>query len=95
MISPLYTEHTWTFRGTVGEEVTLDLKALSSDLDPVLHLNGPDDAWVAENDDREGSLDSLIVVELPADGLYTVTVSGFNDTAGCYELKLEIGRPLV
>ncbi len=90
-----FTEHSWTFQGAVDDRVMIDLKALDSDLDPVLHLYGPNGELVAENDDREGSLNSLIEIELPENGTYKIVVSGYDNDGGRYEMKLAVGGPLV
>ncbi|WP_155523637.1 pre-peptidase C-terminal domain-containing protein [Nodosilinea nodulosa] len=75
---------TYTFDGTTGQSVTITLD--SEDFDPVLSLLGPDEAEIATNDDFGGTLNSKIIVELPASGSYTVVAKSFSGQGGDYDL---------
>ncbi len=85
----------YTFEGSAGDVVRISMEATSGDLDTHLTLLDEDNDIVAENDDVErGNTDSLIEVELPADGIYTIGASRYNfddgDSAGEYVLTLEL-----
>ncbi|RPF71036.1 pre-peptidase C-terminal domain-containing protein [Aurantiacibacter spongiae] len=78
----------YTFDGRRGTAV--HLTALSDDFDTYLMLSGPDGA-VAQNDDPEaGGSDAVIDAVLPADGMYSVTVTSFEPGEnGAYVLEAE------
>lgn len=80
----------WTFEGSEGDEITVELLATDSDLDPQLYLYGPDEALIAENDDIDFANDnrnSRVEVTLPSSGTYTIIVSAFGE-GGAYELSM-------
>lgn len=66
----------WTFRGTAGQQVTINMS--STDVDAYLMLRGP--SGVSEwNDDRAtGETNARITVRLPADGLYRVSATTYE-----------------
>jgi hypothetical protein len=68
-----------------------------SSLDCYLELQGPDGAIVEANDDIDPGVvrNSLITVDLPADGTYTIVASRYvgpdaEPTTGTYRLSLEL-----
>jgi hypothetical protein len=79
------------FVGRAGERVTFDLR--SSEFDPYLILQMPDDHPQADNDDWEGAQDhARIETTLPADGQYRVLVTTFRPgEQGAYELQMAAG----
>jgi hypothetical protein len=88
----------WTFEGHTNQVISVIVMATSGDLDPVLHLVGPDAAVVGENDDldslvRDAGLEAFV---LPLEGVYTVRVTRYGATVGEYDLTLTPGfaRPL-
>ena len=88
---------TYTFDGSAGDQVRITMEATpGSALDCYLELQGPDGALVDANDDIDPGVvrDSLITVDLPADGTYTIVASRYvgpdeAPTAGTYRLSLE------
>ncbi|MEO0868775.1 MAG: PPC domain-containing protein, partial [Cyanobacteria bacterium J06642_11] len=81
-----------TFEGTAGEVLSIEMT--SSDFDASLTLVGPDGTTVATNDDRTDmeSLDSRIILRLPATGTYQIFAQATNPrSVGQYTLSW---RPL-
>lgn len=87
---------TYTFSAAAGQAVTITVRATSAnELDPRIALAGPDGQLIAENDDHTDADPSLTLsdsrltgVPLPADGVYTLTISGFAGTGGPFELTI-------
>ncbi len=80
----------YPFQGRAGQTVRLRAAApTGSRLDPVAALLGPDGMVVAEGDDIPGSLDAEIIFTIPADGTYTVRVSGYL-SGGPFELTVDV-----
>jgi hypothetical protein len=80
----------WTYTGSSGESITIEVRALDSSLDPVLYLYDPERELIAENDDinlLEGNKDARVAVTLPASGTYTIIVSAFAQ-GGDYEVSV-------
>jgi hypothetical protein len=74
-----------------GQLVSL-ITSSNENLDTVLTLSGPDGKMVAENDDQQpGILSSRIIYMPPLSGDFTVSVSGFGDATGRFELFLMQG----
>lgn len=98
VLTPEAVEHVWSVQLTAGDTVTIELVALSDELDPYLSLyqaetyvaNGTP---VASNDDSFnealGYLNSRIVYSVAQTDSYIISVSSFdkNDT-GAYELSI-------
>ncbi len=80
----------FTFTAQRGEFYSITLVADESDeedgrADPVLELfqgEGTSQSSLASDDDGGGALNSRIVTELPADGVYTVRVSSLSGSGG-------------
>jgi hypothetical protein len=89
---------TYTFTGSAGDPVRITMEATpGSSLDCYLELQGPDGAIVEANDDIDPGVvrNSLITVDLPADGTYTIVASRYvgpdaEPTTGTYRLSLEL-----
>lgn len=77
-------ESTYTFDGKAGQTMTITLE--SADFDPVLSLLDASESEIASNDDFGGTLNSTIIIALPADGLYTVVAKSFSGQGGDYDL---------
>lgn len=84
-----FTDDSWTFSGEAGQTVVIELNAVDNAFDPQLTLYDPNGAWIAENDDIDGSSNrnSRIEVTLPTNGRYTIRVGAFGD-GGNYTLTL-------
>jgi hypothetical protein len=81
-------EDVYLIQGRQGERV--DLRLLSDAFDPYLVVNGPS-GFSMSNDDEEGqsaSTNSRLVLQLPADGTYRVSVTSFRaGETGAYRLQ--------
>lgn len=82
-----YVDH-FTFDGSQGQHVVLDLR--SSDFDPYLILLTPG-GDTEQNDDFEGDASrSVIALDLPEDGEYIVGVTSYAvGETGSYTLRIE------
>jgi hypothetical protein len=88
----------YTFVGAEGQHVRISMEATpGSSLDCYLELRDENDAVIEANDDVDPGVvrDSRIVVDLPADGEYTVIASRFvgpdeAPTTGSYRVSLEL-----
>lgn len=80
--------HLYTFDGTSGELVVIDLR--SSEFDPYLILRKPDGSQ-EENDDHEGNASrSLLSLTLPLTGTYEVLVTSYRPgETGAYALEID------
>lgn len=78
---------TYTFEANADDEITITLS--STDFDAFLVLRNTDGNVVAENDDSDSSLDSLIEITLSDGGTYTIEVGSFDgQPTGDYTLSL-------
>jgi hypothetical protein len=81
----------YTLDGRQGQRVRIALDRVGrSQLDPYLELLDPDGRTLAEDDDSGGELNSLIQVELPRTGTYTIVARGLADSAGDYALTVNV-----
>lgn len=88
-----FIDDSWTFSGTTGQMIVIELDSLDSDLDPQLYLYTTGGALLADNDDIDlmnDNRNSRIEITLPADGDYTIIVNA-NGEGGAYELRLLSG----
>lgn len=90
-------EDRYVFEGSAGDVVLIEayVPYLESQLDAELDLLDPSGEILATNDDyvfTYGYVGSIIVVELPEDGSYTVVVTRFEreegTSSGAYQLRL-------
>jgi tetratricopeptide (TPR) repeat protein len=77
-------EASYRFDGVAGQAITITLD--SDDFDPVLVLLDSSENEIASNDDFGGTLNSTIIVELPADDTYTVIARSFSGNGGNFDL---------
>ncbi len=76
----------WLFMGdTEGNQVVITMEALEPGGDPYLRLNDPGGSEIESNDDSDGTLNSRIEFELPANGLYQIEADWFANP-GRYRL---------
>lgn len=86
--------HLFEFDGAAGDVVTIQMIALSGDIDPALVLLGLDGSIVSWNDDSNNELNSTIQVQLPYTGTYFVLATTFRslyewgETEGDYQIVL-------
>jgi hypothetical protein len=84
--------HSWVFRGQAGDAVLIRLTALNSLTAPNATLLAPDGAALASMDNTVGAdgLSPIDAVVLPADGIYTLLVTGDAGSTGrIYRLSLQ------
>lgn len=73
----------YTFQGTAGSTVNINLQAQSGSLDTYLVLLGPDNTPLTSNDDRdETTTDAGFSRSLSVDGTYTVIATRYGLTIG-------------
>ena len=79
-------EDVFIVEGRRGERI--DLRLSSEQFDPFLVVTGPEGFALSNDDENGGSLDSRLVLELPADGAYRVAVTSFRSgESGAYRLQ--------
>ncbi len=89
--------HDWAFEGRAGQTISILVRTVEGDLDPVLTVFGPDDEPLGENDDRDSLVTDagLEALSLPDDGTYTLRVGRYEGeagtTTGTYELQVTPG----
>ena len=79
----------WSFSGKAGDQINISMD--SRDLDTFLVLFGPDDNFLALDDDSGGSLDAMIRrFVLPKSGIHNIVATSYGGSArGDYSLELE------
>jgi len=84
----------YSFNGTAGERLSIQMSRSSGDLDPYLYLIGPDGYFVAQSDNGGGGvLDARIPVTnsftLPYTGTYVVEATSFlRQQTGSYGIDI-------
>ncbi|MCZ7538633.1 MAG: PPC domain-containing protein [Anaerolineae bacterium] len=82
----------YSFNGSAGTSITVDMRAQSGSLDPFLVLLGPDNTPLDSNDDIPDSADARISRNLIVEGTYTVLATryglGIGGTEGEFTLTL-------
>jgi len=87
-------EDRFTLDGRQGDR--LELRLSSNDFDPLLGVTGP--GFEAANDDDRagGGRDARLLVTLPRNGRYTLSVSSYSrGGAGSYLLEVRTARPAI
>jgi hypothetical protein len=78
----------YDYQATAGELAILELRAPGFELtDPLLEVYGPDGSLVASDDDGGGYPNARIEFVVPADGLYTVVASTYQQEYGAYVIE--------
>lgn len=87
----------YSFNGSAGTSITVDMRAQSGSLDPFLILLGPDNTPLDSNDDFSDSADARISRNLVVEGTYTVLAAryglGIGGTEGEFTLTLTAAEP--
>jgi hypothetical protein len=79
--------HVWTFRGTAGQRVQIDL--VSEGLDPVVELEDSSGIQLGRDDDSGGSTNALLFHTLRYSGTYRLRATAFAAGAtGRYTLRV-------
>jgi hypothetical protein len=78
----------WTFQGSAGQSVTIDV--MSDDFDAYAQLLDAAGNRLAEDDDSGGNLNARMIFTLPATGQYQIVVNNFGDSrrTGTYRVWL-------
>jgi hypothetical protein len=78
----------WTFQGTAGQAITIDV--MSDEFDAYGQLLDATGNRLAEDDDTGGNLNARLTYTLPATGQYQIVVNNFGDTrrTGLYRVWL-------
>lgn len=92
-----YTEE-YVFVGQAGDVVRISMERAEGDLDPLVTLYDSERKQIAFDDDSGGNQNALIDrFMLPADGMYILVASRYDQmsgtTSGAYLLTLELVRP--
>lgn len=92
---PRYGIYRYDFEASAGDILTLTARDLTHTLDPIIRLLDSEGNTIAMNDDHGTDdlgldvLDSRIsAFVIPADGVYSVTVSDFLGRVGRFELRI-------
>ncbi len=87
-------EDRWTFQAADGAMLSFRLQTTNGDLDPIMTLTGSAGNVILSNDDYDypDTSDALLEgITIPRTDNYTLTVTGFGDTSGSYELTMLAG----
>lgn len=77
-------ERTYTFEGTAGQAITIELTSI--DFDPVVSLLNSAGNEIAFNDDFGISFNATIIVALPTTDTYTVVARSYSGNGGNFDL---------
>jgi hypothetical protein len=85
-----FNDDGWTFQGTAGQTITLELNAISANIDPTVYIYNPDGSLLGQNDDIDfgSNTNSRLVITLPTTGTYTIVAGQFGFESGDYELRV-------
>ncbi len=78
----------WTFVGTEGDVVLIAMNNPSTDC--YLDLFDPDGEYLLRDDDSGIGFNAAIIIELPADGEYTIVTRGFAGQTGPYQMSVSV-----
>ena len=81
----------YTFEGSAGDEIALQVTGISLDFNPKLTLISPTLATLATAEDSPGAFrpnDALLRAVLPEDGRYSALVGSAGDQAGVFLIRL-------
>jgi hypothetical protein len=84
---PDYFADSWHLSLTAPTTLQIDLT--STEFDPVLLLTTSAGQWLALNDDAAGSLNSQLIITLPAGDYVLVASTFFPRTTGSYQLAVQ------
>lgn len=80
----------YTFSGSAGMAITINVEATDTDLDPQLYVYDSENRLLGMNDDIDmsgGNYDSRLTVTLPSNGTYYLVVSAFG-SGGRYNIRV-------
>ena len=78
----------WQFQGQANQHIRIELR--SEEFDTYVQLLDAQGNRLAEDDDSLGDLNSMVEINLPANGMYQIVVNNFGEDrrAGIYTLSL-------
>ncbi|MBE2267040.1 MAG: pre-peptidase C-terminal domain-containing protein [Anaerolinea sp.] len=80
----------YTFSGSAGMAITINVEATDTDLDPQLYVYDSENRLLGMNDDIDmsgGNYDSRLTITLPSNGTYYLVVSAFG-SGGRYNIRV-------
>ena len=80
------TSQAWTFEGTAGQPVTVEL--ISADFDSYLTVMGPGLAAPLEDDDSAGDFDSRIEFTPRESGTFRIIAASLGVDTGAFEIRI-------
>ncbi|MCC6613270.1 MAG: SH3 domain-containing protein [Anaerolineae bacterium] len=81
----------YTFSGSAGDVVTVDVLAITPGLDLAVSVNSPTQQQIATNGSSGNALtpgDAVLSLVLPTNGIYTALVSSDNGAAGDFLIRV-------
>jgi hypothetical protein len=85
-------QHVYTFQGTIGSIVNVEMNRVAGTLDPTIFLYAPDGQLLAMDDNSGGNGNArLLNIRLPQDGLYSIQLTGAG-FFGDYTLRYITGE---
>ena len=94
-LSPTVSSLTYSFSGSAGDLVSVEVLPFSGTLDPQASVLGPDGVTLKTQEDDQiitGSHDVYFTLVLPQSAVYSIRVSGQGGTIGDFLVTL-LGRP--
>jgi hypothetical protein len=76
----------WTFAGSAGQTITVDVE--SGDFDSQIRLLNLDGELLTEDDDSGEGMSAQVTFTLPETGIYTIEISSWNDKVGAYRVEV-------
>ncbi len=86
----------YSFSGTAGDLVTVEVIGITPGLDPAVSLNSPTQQQLASNDNdpgTPGTTDARIALSLPQSGAFTILVSSVTGAPGDFLVRLNGQAP--
>ena len=77
----------WEFTAQAGDTISAEI---TSNFDSYIEIFGADGLLLLANDDTHELDAAILEFEIPADGIYTLVVSGIGNTQGAYILSLDV-----
>ncbi len=87
-ISPAYDYDDFYFNAAANDTVEIRLDKNNSSLDTLVVLKGPDNQYLAEDDDAGDGTNSFLRRTLTGSGRYHVLARGYGSSTGAYTLRI-------
>ncbi len=86
---------TWLFSGRTGDVVTAQIQARDQFLKPILKLGNASGQTLIDGSSDAGGSATVREFRLPADGVYSINISGTENSSGSYRVGLNFVQPPV